>query len=1065
MSETPQKMKLVKLAKEINRSKEDLIGFLKGLGIEKVTINTTLDADVVGKVLNKFKHDVAEHEKQLKKIVDFAKVNKVEISEANEVMKKEEADKKKKEEDTRLKKNLEEQKKREEDERKQQELKAFHDREKKEKEEAELAKSKKSELENLFETQKKLKEKKESQQKNFEKRRLEEQTKKREQKESERTGEPIKSEKPVESIPETEKTVASTETVKVAEQVKPETVKPVDTAADKSTPAKTVHTEPKKDFSKPREFNKPKDFTKPRDPNKPREFAKPRDPNKPRDFSKPKEYKPGDPQKQFKPKTDQPWHKKPFNKDKPNFVKPGQNKDATKPTTGKPDYKDRGKFRPNDPNSKGKFEKVTIKDPSKSNVRFKDKKESFFKSNKPAVPALPPTKDLKKVVNKDKDKKHKSDSDYEKKKKKFGKGIKGKDISQKEIDDAIRETMAKIEDDSGASARSIARKKKKKERLEQEQKNIEIQEQRKNILTVTEFVSTMELATIMEVPVTDIIKKCLDLGLMVSINQRLEKDLLQLLAEEFGYKIEFQSEYEEDLLKDTYDEPETLIERPPVVTVMGHVDHGKTSLLDYVRKANVVAGEAGGITQHIGAYKVKLENRKHITFLDTPGHEAFTAMRARGGQAADIVVLVVAADDSVMPQTVEAINHALAANVPIVIAINKVDKPEANVERIKSQLADRNILVEEWGGKYQSVEISAKKGMNIETLLDKILLESEMLALKANPDRAARGVVLESRLDKGRGSVATILVTKGTLKIGDNFVAGVYAGRVRAMFDERDKRLDIAGPSTPVQVIGFEGLPQAGDAVVVLNSDIEARQIALKRQQLKREQDMRQIKHTTLEDITNQIKEGKSVELNIILKTDVDGSGEALADSLHKLSKPGTATVKVIHKAVGQITESDVLLAEASNAVIIGFNVRPNLNARKLAEKSSVEIRIHSIIYNALDEVKLVLEGLLAPDVNEEITATIDVRQVFKVPKIGNIAGCYVQDGKIIRNHKVRLVRDGLEIYNGTISSLKRLKDDVREVESGYECGIGLENFSDIKVGDVIEGYKLIETKRKLESV
>jgi translation initiation factor IF-2 len=677
----------------------------------------------------------------------------------------------------------------------------------------------------------------------------------------------------------------------------------------------------------------------------------------------------------------------------------------------------------------------------------------------------PPTKDVKKVINKDKDKKHKSDSDYEKKKKKFGKGIKGKDISQKEIDDAIRETMAKIEDDSGASARSIARKKKKKERLEQEQKNIEIQEQRKNILTVTEFVSTMELATIMEVPVTDIIKKCLDLGLMVSINQRLEKDLLQLLAEEFGYKIEFQSEYEEDLLKDTYDEVETLIERPPVVTVMGHVDHGKTSLLDYVRKANVVAGEAGGITQHIGAYKVKLDNGKHITFLDTPGHEAFTAMRARGGQAADIVVLVVAADDSVMPQTVEAINHALAANVPIVIAINKVDKPEANVERIKSQLADRNILVEEWGGKYQSVEISAKKGQNIETLLDKILLESEMLALKANPDRAARGVVLESRLDKGRGSVATILVTKGTLKIGDNFVAGVFAGRVRAMFDERDKRLDIAGPSTPVQVIGFEGLPQAGDAVVVLKSDIEARQIALKRQQLKREQDMRQIKHTTLEDITNQIKEGKSVELNIILKTDVDGSGEALADSLHKLSKPGTATVKVIHKAVGQITESDVLLAEASNAVIIGFNVRPNLNARKLAEKSSVEIRIHSIIYNALDEVKLVLEGLLAPDVNEEITATIDVRQVFKVPKIGNIAGCYVQDGKIIRNHKVRLVRDGLEIYNGTISSLKRLKDDVREVESGYECGIGLENFSDIKVGDVIEGYKLIETKRKLESV
>lgn len=1035
MSETPQKMKLVKLAKEINRSKEDIIAYLKDLGIEKVTINTTLEADIVGKVLNKFKHDVAEHEKQLKKIVDFAKVNKVEISEANEVMKKEEQTKKKKEEDDRLKKNLEEQKKREEEERKKQELQAFLAHEKKVKEEAELAKQRKTELEQLFETQKKLKEKKEQGQKNFEKKRLEEQTAKREKRESGKKGETVKSDDKIQTD------VNVPDSVEVKVPVKQETAKAKEFKPEVDDKIKSTETsEVKKDVQKNKEHGKSKDFTKPK------EFSKT-----------------GEHNKQSKPKGDQPWHKKPFSKDKPAFVKQGQGKDSKQ--TGKPDYKDRGKFKPNDPNSKGKFEKVTIKDPSKSGAKFKDKKESFFKSNKPEIPAILPSKETKKVINKDKDKKHKAESDYEKKKKKFGKGIKGKDISQKEIDDAIRETMAKIEDDSGASARSIARKKKKKERLEQEKKNIEIQEQRKNILTVTEFVSTMELATIMEVPVTEIIKKCLDLGMMVSINQRLEKDLLQLLAEEFGYKIEFQSEYEEDLLKDTDDEESTLVERPPVVTVMGHVDHGKTSLLDYVRKANVVAGEAGGITQHIGAYKVKLDNGKQITFLDTPGHEAFTAMRARGGQAADIVVLVVAADDSVMPQTVEAINHALAAGVPIVIAINKVDKPEANVERIKSQLADRNILVEEWGGKYQSVEISAKKGMNIDTLLDKILLESEMLALKANPERDARGVVLESRLDKGRGSVATVLVTKGTLRVGDNFVAGVFSGRVRAMFDERDKRLEEAGPSTPVQIIGFEGLPQAGDAVVVLKSDIEARQIALKRQQLKREQDMRQIKHTTLEDITNQIKEGKSVELNIILKTDVDGSGEALADSLHKLSKPGTATVKVIHKAVGQITESDVLLAEASSAVIIGFNVRPNLNARKLAEKNSVEIRIHSIIYNALDEVKLVLEGLLAPDVNEEITATIDVRQVFKVPKIGNIAGCYVQDGKIIRNHKVRLIRDGLEIYNGTISSLKRLKDDVREVESGYECGIGLENYSDIKVGDVIEGYKLIETKRKLESV
>ena len=1036
MSETPQKMKLVKLAKEINRSKEDIIAYLKDLGIEKVTINTTLEADIVGKVLNKFKHDVAEHEKQLKKIVDFAKVNKVEISEANEVMKKEEQTKKKKEEDERLRKNLEEQKKREEEERKKQELQAFLAREKKEKEEAELAKQRKSELEKLFETQKKIKEKKEQSQKNFEKKRLEEQTAKREKKESGKTGEAVKSE---------EKSLADVNVTETG--VTQATGKQASAKSKDVTPGSTDKKKETETAGTSKEFQKSKDIDKTKEFPKSKEFGKSFDQNR-----------------QNKPKGEQTWQKKPFNKEKPPYNKSGQGKDSGK-QSGKPDYKDRGKFKPNDPNSKGKFEKVTIKDPSKSGVKFKDKKESFFKSSKPVIPAAIPSKETKKVINKDKDKKHKTEADYEKKKKKFGKGIKGKDISQKEIDDAIRETMAKIEDDSGASARSIARKKKKKERLEQEKINIAIQEQRKNILTVTEFVSTMELATIMGVAVTEIIKKCLDLGMMVSINQRLEKDLLQLLAEEFGYKIEFQSEYEEDLLKDTDDDESTLVERPPVVTVMGHVDHGKTSLLDYVRKANVVAGEAGGITQHIGAYKVKLDNGKHITFLDTPGHEAFTAMRARGGQAADIVVLVVAADDSVMPQTVEAINHALAAGVPIVIAINKVDKPEANVERIKSQLAERNILVEEWGGKYQSVEISAKKGMNIDTLLDKILLESEMLALKANPHRDARGVVLESRLDKGRGSVATVLVTKGTLKVGDNFVAGIFAGRVRAMFDERDKRLEEAGPSTPVQIIGFEGLPQAGDAVVVLKSDIEARQIALKRQQLKREQDMRQIKHTTLEDITNQIKEGKSVELNIILKTDVDGSGEALADSLHKLSKPGTATVKVIHKAVGQITESDVLLAEASSAVIIGFNVRPNLNARKLAEKSSVEIRLHSIIYNALDEVKLVLEGLLAPEVNEEITATIDVRQVFKVPKIGNIAGCYVQDGKIVRNHKVRLIRDGLEIYNGTISSLKRIKDDVREVESGYECGIGLENYSDIKVGDVIEGYKLIETKRKLESV
>ncbi|MCE1163981.1 MAG: translation initiation factor IF-2 [Bacteroidetes bacterium] len=980
-------MKLVKLVKEINRSKEDIIEYLKTIGIDKVTINTTLEAETVSKVYNHFKRDLEEQEKHVKKIVDFVKQNKVEISEATEVLQKEEEAKKKRDEEKLLKKNLEEQKKKAEEERRQQEQIAFEEHEARVKAEEEETKRRKEELERLFETQKKAKEAKKAD----------------------------KREKPA---------------------VKPEE-KPVKKAEEKAEPA--VKTEKAETSSIPvPQIVSAKDF-----PAGGEEIKKP--------VVKTEGQQKKHEEKKFK-------SDRPFNRD----FKHGKTENKGDGKGEKPRF---------DRQNKGKFERVTIKDTGKPPKRpFKDKDKE--KPKKPGFikpGGMPPvssaSKDAKKPIKDNKDKKPKTESDYDRKKKKASKGPKQKEFSQKEIDEAIRETFAKIEDDSGASARSIARKKKKKERLEQEKKEAEIKEARKNILSVTEFVSTMELSNIMGVSANEIIKKCFDLGMMVSINQRLEKDLILLLAEEFGYKIEFQSEYEEDLLKDEEDAEETLKDRPPVVTVMGHVDHGKTSLLDHVRKANVVAGEAGGITQHIGAYKVRLENGKQITFLDTPGHEAFTAMRARGGQAADIVVLVVAADDSVMPQTVEAINHAQAAGVPIVIAINKVDKPEANVERIKSQLADRNILVEEWGGKYQSVEISAKKGVNIQVLLDKILLEAELLQLKANPDREARGVVLESKLDKGRGSVATILVQKGTLRIGDSFVAGVYSGKVRAMFDERDNRIEIAGPSTPVQVIGFEGLPQAGDSVIVLKSEAEVRAIALKRQQLKREQELRQVKHTTLEDITNQIKLGQSVELSIILKTDVDGSAEALADSLHKLSKPGTATVRVIHKAVGAITESDVLLAEASNAVIIGFNVRPNLNARKLAEKSNVEIRLHNIIYAAIDEVKQVLEGLLAPEVNEEITATIEVRQVFKVPKIGNIAGCYVQDGKIIRNHKVRLIRDGLEIFNGTISSLKRIKDDVREVESGYECGIGLENFSDVKVGDVIEGYKLIETKRKLESV
>ena len=621
--------------------------------------------------------------------------------------------------------------------------------------------------------------------------------------------------------------------------------------------------------------------------------------------------------------------------------------------------------------------------------------------------------------------------------------------------------MAKIEDSGSTSARSQLRRKKKKERIEQEQKEQQEILSRKNVIQVTEFLSTSELAKLMDIDVNEVIQKCFALGLMVTINQRLDKDLIELLADEFGFKVELHKELEVDLLEDTEDEPDTLVHRPPVVTIMGHVDHGKTSLLDYIRKTNVVAGEAGGITQHIGAYQVQLDNDKLISFLDTPGHEAFTAMRARGAQSTDIVVLVVAADDSVMPQTVEAINHSLAANVPIVIAINKIDKPNADAAKIKTQLSEKGILVEEWGGKYQSVEISAKKGTNVDILLEKILLEAEILDLKANPDRNARGVIVESKLDKGKGITASVLVQKGTLKIGDNFVAGVYSGKVKAMFDERGNRVKEAKPAAPAMVLGFDGMPQAGDTIVVVDGDREAKDISLKRQQLKREQDFRQIRFTTLDDISKQIKEGKQVDLKVIIKGDVDGSVEALSDSLLKLGS-NEVRVSVIHKGIGEVSENDVLLAAASGAIIIGFNVRPNLKARKLAQSEKVDIRLHNIIYDVINEVKLALEGLLEPEKSEEVLATVEVRQTFKVPKIGLIAGCYVLDGKISRGNKVRLLRDGFIIFDGNILSLKRFKDDVRDVESGYECGISLENFNDIKVGDIIESYRIVEIKRKL---
>lgn len=642
------------------------------------------------------------------------------------------------------------------------------------------------------------------------------------------------------------------------------------------------------------------------------------------------------------------------------------------------------------------------------------------------------------------------------KKKKF----KRVEIDKRDVDEAIKRTLLSMED-SAIAERANQRKKKKKEKQEEQERRLEVEQAEKSKLKVTEFIAVNELANLMSVSVSDVIAKCIGLGIMVSINQRLDIDTITLVADEFGFEVEFEQEYTSEELEDIQDSVESLKSRPPVVTIMGHVDHGKTSLLDRIRSTNVVAGEAGGITQHIGAYQVEVANGKYITFLDTPGHEAFTAMRARGASITDIVVLIVAADDAVMPQTVEAINHAQAAGVPIIIAINKIDKPGANPDKIRQQLADRNILVEDWGGRYQCVEISAKAGLNIEELLEKILLEAEVLELKANPDRLARGTVIESQLDKGRGITGTILVAKGTLKIGDPFVAGVHHGRVRAMFDERNRKISVAPPATPVLVLGFEGAPQAGDTFVAVKSERDARDISIKRQQLKREQDQRQIHHITLDEIAHQISMGGIKELPLIVKGDVDGSVEALSDSLMKLSNE-EVIVRVIHKGVGGISEGDVLLAAASSAIIIGFHVRPNLNARKLAENEKVDIRLYNVIYDAINEVKSALEGLLSPVISEEIVATIEIREIFKVPKVGTIAGCYVQEGKVTRTNKVRLIRQGIVVYEGELASLRRFKDDVREVDAGYECGLNLNNFNDIKVGDTIEAYKLVETKKKL---
>jgi translation initiation factor IF-2 len=634
------------------------------------------------------------------------------------------------------------------------------------------------------------------------------------------------------------------------------------------------------------------------------------------------------------------------------------------------------------------------------------------------------------------------------------------EVDEEEVQKQIKETLARLTT-KGKSKGSRYRREKRDAISQLRREEEDQKEQDKNILKVTEFVSVNELAIMMNTPVTDIISTCMNLGLFVSINQRLDAETMALLADEFGFKVEFVSAELQEAVREEEDTEEELVPRPPIVTVMGHVDHGKTKLLDYIRRTNVIAGEAGGITQHIGAYAVQLDDGRKITFLDTPGHEAFTAMRARGAQITDIAIIVVAADDGVMPQTVEAINHASAAGVPIVFAINKIDKPTANSDKIKEALSKMNYLVEEWGGKFQSQEISAKTGLNIETLLDKVLLEAEMLDLKANPYKAALGTVVESSLDKGRGFTATVLVKAGTLRVGDVLLAGSCFGHVKAMYNERGHKVDEVGPATPALILGLNGAPQAGDKFNVMESDRDAKDIANKRAQLQREQGLRTQKHITLDEIGRRIAIGNFQELNIIVKGDVDGSVEALSDSLIKLSTP-EIQLNIIHKAVGQISESDILLAAASNAIIVGFQVRPSLAARKLAEKEEIDIRLYSIIYNAIEEIRAAMEGMLSPEVKEEIVATLEIREIFKVTKVGTVAGCYAKEGKITRNTRVRVIRDGIVIYTGELGSLKRFKDDVKEVVGGYECGLNIHNFNDIKVGDVVEGYQEVEIKKTL---
>ncbi|MDZ4700298.1 MAG: translation initiation factor IF-2, partial [Rhodothermales bacterium] len=699
--------------------------------------------------------------------------------------------------------------------------------------------------------------------------------------------------------------------------------------------------------------------------------------------------------------------------------------------------------------------KIDLADVDSAAERKKKKRKRKRKADTPDAEPQAPAVVERTVKEKEKDKEKETAAAKNKKKRK-----RGPQVDAAEVEQSYQETLRTLE--QGASrTRQKRRRQKRDDVAAQRQRDIVTAEEDSLILRVTEFISTGELAGLMDVSVTEVISTLFASGLMVSINQRLDADTISFVADEFGFEAEFITDFGTNDIDLGEDAAEDLLPRAPVVTVMGHVDHGKTSLLDYIRKANVVSGEAGGITQHIGAYHVDVGDGRKVTFLDTPGHEAFTAMRARGAQVTDVVILVVAADDSVMPQTIEAINHAKAAEVPIVVAINKIDRPDANPPRVMQGLADQGVLVEQYGGKAQCAFVSAKTGAGVQELLEKVLLEADLQELRANPTRNAYGVVIESRLEKGRGTVATILVQNGTMRVGDAFVAGIYSGRIRAMFNEWDKRVESIGPALPALVVGFTGAPEVGDQFVVLDEEREAREIAQRRQQIHREQSLRQRKHITLDEIGRRLALGDFQELNLIVKADVGGSVEALSDSLLKLSSEEVA-VNIIHRGVGAITESDVMLASASDAVIIGFQVRPDTGARNLAEREEIDIRMYSIIYDAIKDVHDALEGLLSPEESEKITGVAEVREIFKVPKMGTIAGCFISEGRIRRSDRIRLIRDGIVIYDGEISSLRRFKDDVKEVLTGYECGIGMEHYNDIKVGDSFEAYEIVETKRKL---